>query len=168
MGGVGLPGLKSSDLEHMRRAAECAMAAYDAGNCAVGAVITLGDERIAEGGNSMIEPAYNPIWHAEIATMNHVPVELWPRAREMTCYTTLEPCVMCTTALLMHGFGRVVFGSEDPDVGGSCLLAHLPSYFGGGRGVYEWIGPALPEECDPLRTLCHERFAKLPVGIDGL
>ena len=81
MGRAGLPGLKPSDLDHMRRAAECTMEAYEAGNCAVGAVITLGEERIAEGGNSMIEPEYNPIWHAEIATMGRVPGGLWPRAR---------------------------------------------------------------------------------------
>lgn len=75
---------------------------------------------------------------------------------------------MCTTALLMHGFGRVVYGSEDPDVGGSCLLPHLPPYYEGGRGVYQWVGPTLPEVCDPLRALCHERFAKLPIGVDQL
>ena len=79
MGGDALRGLKPSDLDHMRRAAECAMEAYGAGNCAVGAVITLGEERIAEGGNSMIEPEYNPIWHAEMTTMSRVPAGLWPR-----------------------------------------------------------------------------------------
>ena len=45
MGDAELLGLKPPDLDHMRRAAECAIEAYDAGNCAVGVGITLGDER---------------------------------------------------------------------------------------------------------------------------
>lgn len=86
MGNTEITGLKSSDLDHMRRAAECAMDSYNAGNCAVGAVITLGDERIAEGGNSMIEPQYNPLWHAEMTTISRVPIELWTRARDDLLY----------------------------------------------------------------------------------
>ena len=157
-----------ADLIHMRRAIELANEGHEGGNLAVGSVITLEGEPIAEGHNRMIVPAFDPIWHAEMTTMRRVPVELWPRSRGMTCYTTLEPCIMCTGALLMHGFGRVVFGSTDPDVGGGALLPHLPPYYQGGRGVPEWVGPCLRADCDPLRALCHERFAKLPVGRDNL
>ena len=156
------------DLTHLRRAVELAREGHEVGNPAVGSVITLNDEPIAEGNNTMIVPAYDPAWHAETTTMRRVPVELWPRAREMTCYSTLEPCIMCTTTLVMHGFGRVVFGSTDPDVGGTALLSHLPPYYEGDRGVPEWLGPCFPEECDPLRALCHELFSQLPVGSENL
>jgi tRNA(Arg) A34 adenosine deaminase TadA len=156
--------LNADDLTHMQRAIELANDGYDGGNLAVGSVVTLSGERIAEGHNTMIVPVYDPIWHAEMTTMRSVPAKLWPRAGQMTCFTTLEPCVMCTTALLMHGFGRVVYGSSDPDVGGGVLLAHLPPYYDGGHGVPEWLGPCLPADCDPLRALSHERFARLPVG----
>ena len=160
--------VSAEDLIHLARAIELANEGHEIGNPAVGSVITIDGEPIAEGNNTMIVPAYDPIWHAEMTTMRRVPTELWPRAREMTCYSTLEPCIMCTTALVMHGIGRVVYGSSDPDVGGSVLLSHLPPYYEGGRGVPEWLGPSLPGECDPLRGLCHERFSELPVGRENL
>lgn len=153
------------DLIHLRRAVELANKGHQDGNPAVGSVITIDGEPVAEGNNTTIVPTYDPIWHAEMTTMRRVPVELWPRAREMTCYSTLEPCIMCTTALVMHGIGRVVYGSSDPDFGGSVLLPHLPPYYEGGHGVPEWVGPSLPGECDPLRALCHERH-RIP-GLDG-
>jgi len=156
--------LNAEDLIHMRRAIELANEGHETGNLAVGSVITLDGEPIAEGHNSMIEPQFDPVWHAETTTMRRVPVELWGRARAMTCYSTLEPCIMCTTTLVMHGVGRVVYGSVDADVGGGVLLAHLPPYYEDGGGVPEWLGPCLPADCDPLRALSHERFAKLPVG----
>jgi len=153
------------DLIHLRRAVELANKGHQDGNPAVGSVITIDGEPVAEGNNTTIVPTYDPIWHAEMTTMRRVPVELWPHAREMTCYSTLEPCIMCTTALVMHGIGRVVYGSSDPDFGGSVLLPHLPPYYEGGHGVPEWVGPSLPGECDPLRALCHERH-RIP-GLNG-
>jgi len=158
--------VSTADLIHLRRAIELGLEAESRGNFAVGSVITLEDKAIAEAGNSMLEPEYNPIWHAEMTALSKVPVELWPRAREMTCYSSLEPCIMCTGTLLMHGFGRVVFGSDDPDVGGAAILSSLPRYYDGGQGVFEWVGPCLPEECDLLRDRLHKLFAKLPVGSD--
>lgn len=159
--------VSETDLIHLRHAVELALEAEARGNFAVGSVITLQEELIAEAANSMLVPQYNPIWHAEMAALSKVPIELWPRSREMTCYSTLEPCIMCTGTLLLHGFGRVVFGSADPDVGGTAILSHLPRYYEGGRGVPEWIGPCLAEECDPMRERVHERFAKLPAGRDN-
>jgi tRNA(Arg) A34 adenosine deaminase TadA len=158
--------ISTDDLVHLRRAIELALETEALGNFAVGSVITLGGQPIAEAANSMLVPEYNPIWHAEMTALSKVPVELWPRSREMTCYSSLEPCIMCTGTLLMHGFGRVVFGSDDPDVGGTAILSSLPRYYDGGRGVPEWVGPCLPEECDPLRDRLHALFAKLPVGSD--
>jgi tRNA(adenine34) deaminase len=159
--------VSAEDLIHLRRAIELALETEIQGNVPVGSVITLQGEVIAEGANTMLMPQYNPIWHAEMTTLSKVPVELWPRAREMTCYSTLEPCIMCTGTLLLHGFGRVVFGSSDIDVGGTAILSHLPRYYDGGSGVPEWNGPCFAEECDPLRQRVHERFAKMPVGSDN-
>lgn len=156
------------DIVYLRRAIELALQAEAEGNCAVGSVITLDGETIAEAGNRMFLPEYNPVWHAEMTALSKVPVELWPRAREMTCYTTLEPCIMCTGTLLMHGFGRVVFGSTDTAVGGTAILPYLPHMYEGGRGVPEWVGPCLAEECDHLRKLTHERFARMSASLDNL
>jgi tRNA(adenine34) deaminase len=154
----------SEDLQFLYRAAELAREAESSGNLPIGAVITLYDKVIAEAGNSMFAPHYHPGRHAEIEVLRRVPVALWPRSREMTCYSTLEPCTMCLGALLLHGIGRVVFGANDMVGGAGCLLAHLPPYYAGGKGVPQWIGPALPEICDPLYQRALARFEQLSCG----
>src|SRR5262245_27937515 len=95
--------------------------------------------------------------------LRHVAIELWDRAGEMTCYTTLEPCVMCFGALLLHGIGRIVFGAEDDQGGAKSLLNHLPEYYVEGKGVPEWIGPIAAEDCDDVYKRAITRFDRLPV-----
>ncbi|HEY0097653.1 MAG TPA: nucleoside deaminase [Pyrinomonadaceae bacterium] len=151
-------------LIYLRRAVWLALEAEAAGNLPVGAVITLDDGVIAEAGNSILRPHYYPGGHAEAESLRRVPARLWSRAREMTCYTTLEPCVMCMGAILLHGIGRVVFGSSDREGGAGQLLPHLPAYYARGAPVPEWIGPLLPELCDALYERAREKFDELPCG----
>jgi len=81
----------------------------------------------------------------------------------MTCYSTLEPCVMCFGALLLHGLGRIVFGAEDKEGGAKTVLGHLPEYYADGVGGPEWLGPVAAAECDELYRRVAERFDRLPV-----
>ncbi len=153
-----------ADLNFLRRAINLALEAEAVGNLPVGAVITLGGRVVAEAGNAVLVPAYHPGRHAEIEALRLVPVDLWPRGRELCVYTTLEPCVMCAGALLLHGVGRVVFGALDTLGGAGPLLTHLPAYYAGGAGVPQWVGPLLPEVCDPLFRRVLARFDTLPCG----
>ena len=57
---------------------------------------------------------------------------------------------MCAGAILLHGLGRLVYGSVDPVGGVGTCLASLPPYFRHALSMMHWVGPALPEECDPL------------------
>ncbi len=154
---------KRTDKRFMRRAIELALASEAEGNLPVGAVITLDGEVIGEGKSSVLLPEYDPGRHAEIEAISEVDTSLWTRASEMTCYSTLEPCVMCAGTLLLHGVGRVVFGAFDKLGGAGCTLEHLPPYYDEG-GVYAWEGPLMPRECDPLYERADEAFAELPVG----
>ena len=154
----------TDDLRHLRRAVQLALAAEAGGNLPVGAVVALGGEVVAEAGNAVLAPLYHPGRHAETEALRLVPAELWPRAREMAVYTTLEPCLMCAGALLLHGVGRVVYGARDTAGGAGPLLAHLPPYYAGGAGVPQWVGPLLPDVCDPLFRRVLERFDRLPCG----
>ncbi len=156
------------DHEYLLRAVELALQAEKTGNLPIGAVITLEDKIIAEAGNAMLSPSYHPGRHAEMEALQRVPLALWPRSREMTCYSTLEPCMMCMGALLLHGFGRVVFGAEDNAGGAGKVLAHLPDYFAGGKNVPSWIGPLLPEVCAELYLRALHRFDQLACGRSGL
>jgi len=156
--------VKPDELNHLHRAIALALEAEKIGNLPIGAVITLDGEIIAEAGNAMLMPDYHPGRHAEIETLQRVPVALWSRSREMTCYTTLEPCVMCMGALLLHGVGRVVFGAADKVGGAGKVLAHLPEYYADGKGIPFWIGPALPKLCDALYQRALQRFDQLACG----
>jgi tRNA(Arg) A34 adenosine deaminase TadA len=95
--------------------------------------------------------------------LRSVPERLWSRSREMTLFTTLEPCLMCAGAILLHQIGRLVFGATDPYGGAGVAvqsagvaLERLPSYFREQFTLVEWTGPALPAECDPLCTRVRE------------
>ena len=44
------------------------------------------------------------------------------------------------------------------------MLAHLPDYYAEGAGVPLWLGPLLPEVCDPLYERVKARFDTLPCG----
>jgi tRNA(adenine34) deaminase len=156
--------LAEADFTHMRRAIQLALEAEARGDLPVGSVVTLNDEVVAEAGNAVLVPSYHPGRHAETEALRLVPEGLWPRSREMCVYTTLEPCVMCAGALVLHGVGRVVFGARDPLGGAGALLAGLPEYYAGGAGVPAWVGPLMPELCDPLLRRVLERFDALPCG----
>ena len=156
--------LAEADFAHMRRAIQLALEAEARDDLPVGSVVTLNGEVVAEAGNAVLVPSYHPGRHAETEALRLVPASLWPRSREMCVYTTLEPCVMCAGALLLHGVGRVVFGARDPLGGAGPLLSMLPRYYAGGAGVPRWDGPLMPELCDPLLRRVVERFDSLPCG----
>ena len=60
---------------------------------------------------------------------------------------------MCVGAILAHRIGRVVFGSRDNRGGASCVFGHMPPIFEERLQALQWVGPALPAECDELYEL---------------
>jgi len=142
--------ITEKDRYYLQQCIELAHKAARSGNLPIGALVSLDDEVIARGKNSIWVPKFNGIRHAEIEALLDVPSELWTRSREMTLYTTLEPCLMCLGALLLHGIGRIVYGASDDYDGSECVIGHLPEYFKTELLSSQWIGPALPEECDEL------------------
>ncbi|HLL01985.1 MAG TPA: nucleoside deaminase [Myxococcaceae bacterium] len=159
--------MSSTDRVHMERAVQLALETEREGNPPVGAVLVLDGAIIAEGKSSVVHPVYEPGAHAEMRALAAADRALWPRAREMTCYTSLEPCAMCMGALLLHGVGRVVFGAYDTAGGAGRMLPHLPPYYSG-LNIFEWVGPTMPEVCDALYQRADAVFARLPCGRDGL
>jgi tRNA(adenine34) deaminase len=141
-----------SELErrHLARAIALALAAEKDGNLPIGCVIVLGDNVLAEGANSILMPHYHPGRHAEMEALRCVPENLWHRSKEMTCYTTMEPCAMCFGALLLHRIGRIVFGASDKQGGALYLLPELPKYIQDHIGLPDIVGPVSPQVCGEL------------------
>ncbi len=102
----------------MRRALALAAEAAAAGEVPVGAVITCGDEVIAEARNAM-RGALDPTAHAEIVAIRATAERLGtPRLDGCTLWVTLEPCAMCAGAVALARIKEVRFGAEDPKGGG--------------------------------------------------
>ena len=68
----------------------------------------------------------------------------------MTLYTTLEPCLMCAGAILLHRIDRVVFGATDGYGGFGTVVDRLPPFFAEEYARATWIGPARCDDCDSL------------------
>jgi tRNA(adenine34) deaminase len=162
---VSRPTSEDEDARLLARAVELARESEARGQLPVGAVIALDGAIIAEGASEVPGPPYHPGRHAEMQALARVDARLWPRAAEMTVVTTLEPCLMCFGACLLHGIGRVVFGALDERGGARFIRPHLPPYYERSGGP-AWVGPLDPATCDPLYRRTDAAFAKLPCGVE--
>ena len=142
--------IADSDKKYLDHAIELALGAEREGNLPVGAVIVLADEIIATGKNKIWVPKLDYTRHAEIEAIKLVPESLWKESQHMTLYTTLEPCLMCASVILLYKVGKTVFGASDSYSGATCSLEHMPPYFKKRLPDIQWIGPVLSDECDKL------------------
>jgi tRNA(Arg) A34 adenosine deaminase TadA len=102
----------------MRRALDLAAEAAEAGEVPVGAVVTRGDEIIAEARNAMRGSA-DPTAHAEMVAIRAAAERLGsPRLDQCALWVTLEPCAMCAAAMAVARIAELRFGAEDPKGGG--------------------------------------------------
>ena len=134
------------DERFMRAALERAVAAGASGEVPVGAVLVHGGEIIASAGNSPIASS-DPTAHAEIAVLRAGGRALGSyRLLETTLYVTLEPCVMCASAIVHARVNRLVFGAWDPRAGGAGSLTDVFALPGLNHRV-DVFGGVLMEEC---------------------
>ncbi|HXC75152.1 MAG TPA: nucleoside deaminase [Sphingomicrobium sp.] len=102
----------------MRRALDLAAEAAAAGEVPVGAVVTCGEEVVAETRNAM-RGSSDPTAHAEMAVIRAAAARLGTsRLDDCTLWVTLEPCAMCAAAIALARFKALRFGAEDPKGGG--------------------------------------------------
>ncbi len=87
-----------------------ARASLAAGGVPVGAVLATGSDIVAAGHNERVQLG-DPVAHGEIACLRNAGRQ--SSYREMTLYTTLSPCPMCTGAILLFQIPRVVVGEAE-------------------------------------------------------
>jgi tRNA(Arg) A34 adenosine deaminase TadA len=112
------PAFSDDDLRYMRQALQLAAHARDAENeVPVGAVLVQGEEVIGLGWNRNIT-LNDPTAHAEIMALRAAGEKLSNyRMPGAMLYVTLEPCAMCSMALVHARIGRVVYAATDPKTG---------------------------------------------------
>ncbi len=138
-----------SDVDFMRMALDQAAVAQSSGEVPVGAVLVRGDEVIATGANSPIR-CHDPTAHAEIEALRAGGKLLNSyRLTDTTLYVTLEPCVMCASAIVHARVRRVVFGAWDPRAGAAGSIIDVFALPGLNHRV-DVFGGVLMEECGAL------------------
>jgi len=139
----------NSDIDFMRLALEAARGAEAAGEVPVGAVLVRGDTILSVAANRPIA-GHDPTAHAEIEALRGGGKALGGyRLNGTTLYVTLEPCVMCASAIVHARVSRLVFGAWDPKAGAAgstsdvFALPHL-------NHRVDVFGGVLMEECARL------------------
>lgn len=93
----------------MARAFRLAAKSYSEGGCPIGAVLVdnAAGDIIGEGHNGLVQEG-NPILHGEMAALRKA--GRMKNRHHTTLYTTLQPCFMCTGAIVQFGIPRVIIG----------------------------------------------------------
>lgn len=117
--------------KYMREALRQARKAYALGEVPIGCVIVCGGKIIGRGYNRR-NTDKNTLSHAEITAINKASKHVgdW-RLEDCTLYVTLEPCQMCSGAIVQARIPEVVIGCMNPKAGcaGSILnILQMPEF----------------------------------------
>lgn len=144
----------------MEQALLIAKEAAQEGEIPVGAVVVCDGEIISVGRNRR-ESGKNALAHAEIIAINEACERLgsW-RLSDCEMFVTLEPCPMCTGAIINARLSRVIFGAYDENMGACISRFNLAESSFGYKG--QIIGGYMEKECaDVLKeffsSLRHEK-----------
>ena len=100
--------------DYMKEALDLARKALLKGEVPVGAIIVLNNKIIGRGYNQSIA-TNDPSAHAEVVALRDAGNTCKNyRLNKATIYTTLEPCLMCTGALIHSRIKDVIFSTRDP------------------------------------------------------
>lgn len=117
--------MERNDEYYMRQALKEALKADKIDEVPIGCVIVLDGEIIARGYNKR-EKLENSLAHAEIVAINKAckKINSW-RLEDATMYITLEPCVMCSGAIIQSRIKKVIYGAYDYRFGAHKSIINL-------------------------------------------
>ncbi len=146
-----------TDAFFMQLAMQQAALAAAAGEVPVGAVVVKDGVVIATGCNAPIA-GHDPTAHAEIVALRAAAQALGNyRLDGCELFVTLEPCAMCSGAMLHSRLKRVVFGASDPKTGAAGSVLNLFESAPLNHHT-ELVGGVLFRECaTQLHTFFHSK-----------
>lgn len=135
--------------KYMREAIKQAKKAYALGEVPIGCVIVYEDKIIGRGYNRRTIDK-NTLAHAEMIAIKKASKKMddW-RLEECTMYVTLEPCQMCSGAIVQSRMKKVVIGCMNPKAGCAGSILNLLQMDAFNHQVEIKIG-VLGEECSNL------------------
>ena len=139
------------DAACMREALAQARLALAAGEVPVGAVVVQGDAIVGRGHNAPVTQ-HDPTAHAEIRALREAARTLGNyRLDGCELFVTLEPCAMCSGAMLHARLARVVYAARDAKTGAAGSVLDL---FAQPRLNHqtEVVGGVLADACGALLT----------------
>lgn len=134
---------------YMELALDQARVAASQGEVPVGAVVVYQGKVIASGSNVQVQ-SHDPTGHAEIIALRAAAVALGNyRLNECELFVTLEPCAMCSGAILNARLKRLVYGASEPKTGAAGSVIDL---FSNTRINHqtEVVGGILGKKCGEL------------------
>ena len=134
----------------MKIALEEAQKAYDKNEVPIGAIIVKNNEVISRAHNTR-EQDQSSTAHAEIIAIQRANEALnsW-RLDSCTLYVTIEPCQMCSGAIIQSRIENVYYGATDLKSGAHQSVLNLFEYPFNHKVNIE--GGVLKEECGKLMT----------------
>lgn len=130
----------------MKEALKEAQLAYEEDEIPIGAVVVFENEVIGRGHNK-VEQEQNSLRHAELLAIEEASKAIgsW-RLIDCDLFVTLEPCIMCSGALVYSRIRRVVFGAYDLKRGCCGSVLEIPQQEEFNHHV-EIKGGVLQDEC---------------------
>lgn len=109
---------RSRDEYFMHEALAEAEKAHQAGEVPVGAVVVDKEGRIIGRGHNLVVAGHDPSGHAEIIALRNASQNIKNyRLDNCAIYVTLEPCSMCSGAIIGARLTRLVYGAKDQKAG---------------------------------------------------
>lgn len=109
-------------IKNMKIALQHAEDALSKGEFPVGCVIVYMGEIVATGSRNNSTNTVNELDHAEINALrtlkNDFPLI---NTKDILVYSTMEPCLMCYSTLILNGVKQIIYGYEDVMGGGTNL-----------------------------------------------
>ena len=154
----------NKETKYMKQAIKEALKAELIDEVPIGCVIVK-DGKIIARAHNMRESKQNPLGHAETLAINKAAKKLnsW-RLEGCDIYVTLEPCIMCSGAIIQSRINKICFGAYDPKGGafGSSInvmdaknINHHPKVVGG----------VMEKECSSLLTEYFKKKRKNKLGL---
>jgi tRNA(adenine34) deaminase len=108
-----------------------ALSALEDGNYGIGALIVDDDSNVLTYGyNRGCSPTFRSDAHAEMVTISNFEARFPNQKKDgLTLYTSLEPCPMCYTRILISGIPRVVYVADDDGGGMVQRKDSMPGYW---------------------------------------